>query len=46
MANTSLLKLEGNSRIAAASKRLDLSRREFLQFCATIAASLGLPARC
>jgi len=43
MANTGLLKLEGDSRIAAASKRLDLSRREFLQFCTTVAASLGLP---
>ncbi len=43
MANTSLLKLEDDSRIAAVSKRLDMPRREFLQFCATVAASLGLP---
>ena len=43
MANTSLLKLEGDSRIAAVSQRLELPRREFLQFCATVAASLGLP---
>ena len=43
MANSSLLQLEGDSRIAAASERLGMRRREFLQFCATVAASLGLP---
>ncbi|MEY2632600.1 MAG: hypothetical protein RIR00_1254, partial [Pseudomonadota bacterium] len=25
-------------------RRLQLSRREFLQFCATVAATLGLPS--
>ena len=25
-------------------KRLEMPRREFLQFCATLAATLGLPA--
>ena len=47
MANTSLLKLEEDSRIdshiAAVSKRLGMPRRAFLQFCATLATSLGLP---
>jgi len=44
MANTSLLKLESDANIAVASKRLGMPRREFLQFCASVAASLGLPA--
>ncbi|MEF8755028.1 MAG: hydrogenase small subunit [Accumulibacter sp.] len=43
MANSSLLRLEGDSRIAVASDRLGMRRREFLQFCATLAAGLGLP---
>ncbi|MDA0190936.1 MAG: hydrogenase small subunit [Proteobacteria bacterium] len=43
MANTSLLKLEKDEQIAAASKRLGMSRREFLQFCAAMSATLGLP---
>jgi hydrogenase small subunit len=43
MANTSLLKLEGDAGITAASERLGMPRREFLQFCATVAAGLGLP---
>ncbi|EXI71464.1 MAG: Hydrogenase-2 small chain precursor [Candidatus Accumulibacter sp. SK-11] len=43
MANSSLLQLEGDSRIAAASERLGMRRREFLQFCGSLAASLGLP---
>jgi hydrogenase small subunit len=30
--------------LAAVEKRLDMPRREFLQFCATVAATLGLPA--
>ncbi|MFA6310248.1 MAG: twin-arginine translocation signal domain-containing protein, partial [Sterolibacterium sp.] len=29
---------------AGIEKRLDLGRREFLQFCATVAATMGLPA--
>ncbi|HNM65846.1 MAG TPA: hydrogenase small subunit, partial [Accumulibacter sp.] len=43
MANTSLLKLQGSRVVTAASERLGLSRREFLQFCTGMAASLGLP---
>src|SRR5574343_1129908 len=43
MANTSLLKLELNDKIAAAAERLQMSRREFLQFCAAMATTLGLP---
>ena len=43
MANTSLLKLELNDKIAAAAERLQMSRREFLQFCAAMASTLGLP---
>jgi hydrogenase small subunit len=43
MANKQLISLERDSRIAAAARRLAMSRREFLQFCAALAASLGLP---
>lgn len=43
MANTSLLSLELNDKIAAAAERLQMSRREFLQFCAALASTLGLP---
>ena len=43
MANTSLLKLELTDKIAAAAERLQMSRREFLQFCAAMASTLGLP---
>ncbi|MFC5300806.1 hydrogenase small subunit [Azospira restricta] len=43
MANTSLLSLEMNEKIAAAAERLQMSRREFLQFCAALATTLGLP---
>jgi hydrogenase small subunit len=43
MANTSLIKLEHDTRIDAAAERLSMSRREFLQFCAALAATLGLP---
>lgn len=43
MANTRLLQLEDETTIANASKRLGMPRREFLQFCATVAAGLGLP---
>ena len=43
MADTSLLKLEEDESIAAASRRLGMSRREFLQFCAAMSATLGLP---
>ena len=43
MASTRLLKLEGDATIVDASKRLGMPRREFLQFCATVAAGLGLP---
>ena len=44
MANTSLLKLELNDKIAAAAERLQMSRREFLQFCAAMASTLRPPA--
>ena len=43
MANTSLLKLEEDEQIERASKRLGMSRREFLQFWAAMATTLGLP---
>ena len=43
MANKQLISLERDSRIAAAARRLAMSRREFLQFCAALAATLGLP---
>jgi hydrogenase small subunit len=43
MANTSLLELEGDDGIEAACKRLSMSKREFLQFCAAMSATLGLP---
>ncbi|MBS1190324.1 MAG: Ni-Fe hydrogenase, small subunit:Twin-arginine translocation pathway signal [Rhodocyclaceae bacterium] len=43
MANTSLIKLEHDTRIDAAAERLSMTRREFLQFCAALAATLGLP---
>ncbi len=43
MANTSLIQLENNPQIDAAAERLSMSRREFLQFCAALATTLGLP---
>jgi hydrogenase small subunit len=43
MAKQQLISLEDDPRIEAAAKRLDMTRREFLQFCATLAATLGLP---
>ena len=43
MANTSLLKLELSDKITAAAERLQMSRREFLQFCAALSSTLGLP---
>lgn len=43
MANTSLIKLEDDVRIDAAAERLSMTRREFLQFCAALATTLGLP---
>ena len=43
MANTSLLELESDNGIEAACKRLSMSKREFLQFCAAMSATLGLP---
>ena len=43
MANQQLISLERDRRIGAAARRLAMSRREFLQFCAALAASLGLP---
>ncbi|MCL2344689.1 MAG: hydrogenase small subunit [Desulfobulbus sp.] len=43
MANTQLIALERDERIAAAAGRLSLTRREFLQFCAALATTLGLP---
>jgi hydrogenase small subunit len=37
---------DGNSeaQLAALEKRLDMSRRSFMQFCAAMAATMGLPA--
>ncbi|MDR2838135.1 MAG: hydrogenase small subunit [Azonexus sp.] len=43
MANTELIALERDERISAAARRLSMSRREFLQFCAALSATLGLP---
>ena len=43
MANTSLIHLENNPQIDRAAERLSMSRREFLQFCAALASTLGLP---
>ena len=43
MANTQLLALERDERIAAAAERLSMRRRDFLQFCAAVATTLGLP---
>ncbi|MDR2187294.1 MAG: hydrogenase small subunit [Azonexus sp.] len=43
MANTDLIALERDERVSAAADRLSMSRREFLQFCAALAATLGLP---
>ena len=43
MANTRLLQLEADATIVDTSKRLGMPRREFLQFCATVATGLGLP---
>lgn len=43
MANTNLIALERDACISAAAERLSMTRREFLQFCAALAATLGLP---
>ena len=41
--STSIFDLDRDS-LAIAEKRLNIPRREFLQFCTTVAATLGLPA--
>jgi hydrogenase small subunit len=43
MANTNLIALERDEKISAVAERLSMTRREFLQFCAALAATLGLP---
>ena len=43
MAKQDLMLLEGDERIDAAATRLSMTRREFLQFCAVLATTLGLP---
>ena len=43
MANQNLISLERDERIEAAANRLSMTRREFLQFCAAMATTLGLP---
>ena len=43
MANQKLISLEQDERIEAAAARLSMDRREFLQFCAAMATTLGLP---
>lgn len=43
MANQNLISLEQDERIEAAAARLSMDRREFLQFCAALATTLGLP---
>ena len=44
MQNHSIDLLDKSDQIEAASDRFGMSRREFLQFCAAMSASLGLPA--
>src|SRR6185369_12575802 len=39
-----LSSLENDQRIVSASERFGMSRREFLQLCAAMSATLGLPA--
>ena len=34
----------GRTTLREVEQRLEMPRREFLQFCATLAATLGLPA--
>ena len=43
MANQNLISLETDERVGEAAARLGMSRREFLQFCAAVASTLGLP---
>ena len=43
MAKQQLISLESDPRILAAAERLSMTRREFLQFCAALATTLGLP---
>ena len=43
MAKQDLMLLESDERIDAAATRLSMTRREFLQFCAVLATTLGLP---
>ena len=43
MANQNLISLEQDDRIGVAAARLSMDRREFLQFCAAMATTLGLP---
>ncbi|PKO90189.1 MAG: hydrogenase 2 small subunit [Betaproteobacteria bacterium HGW-Betaproteobacteria-12] len=43
MANTNLIALDRDEKISAAAERLSMTRREFLQFCAALATTLGLP---
>src|SRR5574343_603811 len=43
MAKQDLITLESDDRIGAAAARLSMDRREFLQFCAALATTLGLP---
>lgn len=43
MAKQDLITLESDDRIGAAADRLSMDRREFLQFCAAMATTLGLP---
>ena len=42
--SAALSSLENDQRIVSASERFGMSRREFLQFCAAMSATLGLPA--
>ena len=43
MAKQDLILLESDPRIAIVAERLSMTRRDFLQFCATLAVTLGLP---
>jgi hydrogenase small subunit len=44
MQNDSIDLLDTDEKIQAASDRFGMTRRDFLQFCAAMSASLGLPA--
>ena len=44
MRASSIELLENDDKVIAASERFGMSRRDFMQFCAAMAATMGLPA--